>query len=242
MTFLPRVQKLVIDSSPQLLTAVGVVGTITTAVLTGRAGFRAAQILAEQDPYADAKLKTELVWKEFIPPAVTGTLTVVSIVAADRVSSSRAAGIAAAYSLTERAFEEYRNKTADHLGAKKERVLRDEIAQDRVQAAPMTMQVVPFGADVLCFDEYSGRFFQGNMEDIKAAENLINHQIIHNTYATLTDYYSHIGLERTQFSDEVGWCSTELMKLEFSSVLKDDKPCLAIGFRTEPVRDYYNFH
>ena len=34
---LARVQKLAIDNSPQILTAIGVVGTVSTAVLAGKA-------------------------------------------------------------------------------------------------------------------------------------------------------------------------------------------------------------
>lgn len=253
-SLLPRAQKIIIDSSPQILTAVGVVGTVTTAVLTARAAFRVGldanaghyEPLLYGDGVSESIEPRDLVdkyWKEFIPPAVTGTLTIVAILGANHVSSSRAAGLAAAYSLSEQAFAEYRAKTLQQLGNKKERAIRDDISQDRVSRTSGSAEVIVVGTDVLCFDEYTSRYFNSSMEKLKAAQNKINYRLNNNGYATLTDFYNEIDLGRTAFSDEVGWTSTEQLELGFAAALtEEEKPCLAVSFRVQPVRDYYQFH
>ncbi len=47
--FAKRTEKLVADNSPAILTAWGVTGTLTTAYLTGKASFRAADLLAKDE-------------------------------------------------------------------------------------------------------------------------------------------------------------------------------------------------
>src|SRR4051794_33569662 len=89
-----RAQQLLKDNSTTLLTAGGVVGTVATAVLTGRAGYKAAEIiLAEEgarleenlrraDKSIDVKIepltrveKVKMVWPHFVPPVLTGSAT-----------------------------------------------------------------------------------------------------------------------------------------------------------------------
>src|SRR5690349_5429579 len=97
--------KFTADNSPTILTALGAVGTLTTAYLAGKASFKAAQILDDYDtisiqenrPPLDAKDKVAVVWKLYIPAASTAIVTVTSIILANRIGTRRAAALAAAY-------------------------------------------------------------------------------------------------------------------------------------------------
>jgi hypothetical protein len=98
------------------------------------------------------------------------------------------------------------------------------------------------GNNVLCYDAYSDRYFQSNMEAIKKAQNDTNYMILNSDYASLTDFYNKVGLPKTAFSDEVGWSPDEGIELHFSSVLStDQQPCLAFAFEVEPIRDYIKY-
>lgn len=239
-------QQFAIDNSPSLLTAIGVVGVFSTAVLTGKASYRAAEVISENwtfkpgtyDEEPTPRQKVELTWKLFIPAGVTGSLTVAAILGANHISASRAAGLAAAYSLSERAFEEYAAKVAERIGPKKEQAVRDEIAQDRVNKTPST-ELIIMGTDVPCFDSYSGRYFSSSMEKIRKAENDLNYMLLHEGAASLTDFYDMLGLTPTQHSTEVGWSSDLQLEVYVSTVIaEDNRPCLAINFRTPPAPRY----
>ena len=247
-------QKLAVDNSPQILTAVGVVGVVSTALLTGKAAYRAGQLIADSapEPYAlDPREKFELTWKLFIPAAGSGLLTISAIVAGSHISASRAAGLAAAFTISERAFDEYRDKIVQKMGPKKEQEARDEIAQERVQrnndsflqlARTQLDLIVVSGTDVICYDMYSDRYFTGSMEALKQAQNNLNHRMLSDGYASLSDFYELIGLPPTQFSDQIGWVSDELLELSFSTVLSpEQRPCLAVSFRAEPNRRFDRF-
>lgn len=248
-----RTEKFLADNSPVVLTAIAVTGTLTTAYLTGVATFKAADlILVEEDRQyretvdeprivLDRKEMFLLVWKEYIPAAGVGIITVACIVGANRIGTRRAAAMAAAYSISEKAFTEYKEKVVEKLGDNKERVIRDEIAQDQVTNNPATGREVLIGrGDILCFDTYTARYFLSSMEEVKKAQNDTNYEILHNNYCSLGEFYNRLGLPGTSFSEEVGWNSDHLLEVIFSTVLADDgQPCLSLRFTVEPIRGYY---
>lgn len=227
---------------------------MTAAFLTGKASFKAAEIIREMesqsyddghtDPPLTAKERVQLVWPEYIPAAGTLVLSVGCIVSAHRVSSRRAAAIAAAYSISERAFVEYREKVVERIGQRKEREVRDDILQDRLKEQPVSKEVVILGGgDVLCYDAYSGRYFTSNMENIKKAQNDFNYSIINDGFASLTEFYDKLGLPKTSHSDDVGWNTDRMVDLAITTALSDDgRPCLSIDFgRYPPTPKFYKF-
>lgn len=250
-----RAGKFAADNSPAILTAIGVTGALTTAYLTGKASFKAAELILEkqkrldEEPKSyplDTKEKVELVWRLYIPAAATGLLTVTCIIGANRIGTRRAAALATAMTISEKAFTEYKDKVVERLGKNKEQAVRDEIAQERVDRTPVSLTkevIIAGGGDVLCFDVFTGRYFKSDMETIKKAQNDVNYQIINNMYASVSDFYNRIGLPPTGYSDEVGWNSDKLMELDISTTMSDDgRPCISINFAAVPVRDYDRFH
>lgn len=244
-------EKFIVDNSPAILTGVGVVGTVTTAVLASTASFKAAEILEHERWLASKNPKVEelntqeeflLVWHLFIPTFIVGSLTVVAIVGANQISSKRAAALAAAYSLSDKAFTEYREKIVQTLGKNKEQKARDELAQERFDrtTTPSSEVMVVASGEIPCYDAYTARYFKSDMETLKKAQNDTNYQIINNWSASLSDFYERIGLPKTAVSDEVGWNSEKLLELEFSTVLSEDgRPCISINFAVVPIRDYW---
>lgn len=250
-----KAEKLAVDNSPAILTAIGVTGTLTTAFLTGKASFKAAEIIADEQYQMDhnqvevrneleSKEKLVLVWKLYIPAVGTGFLTVVCIIFANHIGTRRAAAVAAAYTISEKAFSEYKEKVVERLGTPKEQKIRDEVAQDRVNKNPGGRDiVVTGGGEVLCYEAFTGRYFKSDMETLKKAQNDLNYTILNDGYASLSDFYSKIDLPGTSFSEEVGWTSDKLLELNFSTVLSEDgRPCISIDFMTAPVRDYYKLN
>ena len=259
-----RVEKFTVDNSPLILTVVGVTGTITTALLSVKGTIKAVRIIDQEridreylqnvpDPrvYGVRELDLtrremfKLVWKEYIPPVGVGVLTVVAIVGANQIGTRRAAALAAAYSMSEHAFTEYRDKVVEKMGLTKEKGVRDDLAQERVNKNPMgDKQIIIAGSgDVICHEAFTGRYFNSSMEELKSAQNAINYQINNNVYASLSDLYDRLGLKHTSESNEVGWNSDKLLEMQFSTVLNDKgQPCLSFDYQVVPIRNYYNTH
>lgn len=240
-------EKFTIDNSPTILTAVGVVGTVGTAFLTYRAASEAAYILFAEDakkrldgepPLTNQEI-LKLTWKLYWSPALAGTLTVASIIAANRIGAKRAAALAAAYALSEKTISEYKDKVVEKIGPKKEQAIRDEVAQDAVNKNPVSQNQVYItgGGEVLCYDKYVGRYFMSTMETLRKAQNDVIQEIIHNGYSALNDFYMHIGLSRVGLGEEMGWSLDHPLEIEYSTTMSDDnRPCIVIDYRVIPTR------
>ena len=259
-----KAERILADNSPFILTAVGVTGTITTAILAGRASFRAADILRDAelidaetgDPdlptvrsrhAVSTREKLEKTYKLYLPAVAVGSLTIAAIVGANRIGTRRAAAVAAAYSISERAFDEYRSKVVEKFGENKAREVREEIAQDRVnrKEAPVALIVSSDDGKVLCHDQFTNQYFRSDMETLRRAQNDVNAQILHQDFAKVSDFYEYVnaeGLEQTSFSDDVGWNTDKMLELTFDTILYQDKtPCLSVGFAVVPIREPWRF-
>jgi len=240
------------NNSPTILSGIAVTTSIVTAVLAAKASFSASDDIREEivnrelsmvdPPEMTVREKVELVWPYFVPAAVTGTATVVCIIAANRIGSRRAAAMAAAYAMSREAFAEYKDKVVEKLGEAKEQKVRDEIAQDQVNRNPMNKELyITETGSVMCYDSITGRYFTSSVEAMRQAENVINRQIIHDMSASASDFYSLIGLPTTPYSGEVGWNNDVPLELKFSAVLSEDgKPCVSVNYDTYPMRGFSN--
>lgn len=250
-----QTEKMITDNAPVILTAVGVAGTLTTAYLTARASFKAAEIIMDEDPVFDftspippwdTKARIKRVWKLYIPPVAVAAVTCTSIICANRVGTRRAAAMASAFTISEKAFTEYREKVVDQIGKNKEQKVRDEVAQDTINANPVSKQqiIITGGGESLCYDKYTGRYFQSSMEAMKKAQNDLNYQLLHEGYASLNEFYSKLGLNHIPAGDDLGWnAENEQMEISFTTTMsEDDRPCLVMDFYVAPAGNFFRTH
>lgn len=246
-TVLKTAERFVVSNSPAIMTGIGVAGVVATAVLTGKASYSAALRIASENEVSivDGKgaltdrEKLDLVGKEFIPPAVVGVITMAAIIGANRIGTRRAAALAAAFKISEKMADEYRQKVIEAVGAKGEEELRAKLAKDRIDRTPGSDTVIITGNNSLFFDEFSGQYFESSMQAVQNAVNQINHQINQTFYASLTEFYDLLGLNKSDMSDEFGWNSDELLDIYHTAVMTNDgKAAVAIRYNTTPFKHY----
>lgn len=229
------------EHSPLILSAIAGVGTLMTAYLAAKASFEAARVLDkwEEDNGIsdDAKERlmdrTKVVWKLYIPTAVSATSTIICIVAANRVEASKTLAAQTAFTVSQQLYSEYRDKVVEQFGANKDQSIRDSIAQERVlkEPPPASDILISGPGNVLCCEQFTGRYFTSDMETLRKAQNDLNSRLLSQDYATLYDFYYMIGLGATSYSEQLGWKSDKLMELQFSTVLTDDgRPCLSFDY------------
>ena len=254
------VRTTLIKRSPEILTGIGIAGMLTTVVLAVRATPKALikiqdagilkmdeQVLAGKDPdELDDKLTpvetVKAAWKCYIPAAVTGTMSTVCLVSASSVSAKRNAALATAYTITDAAMREYQHKVIETIGEKKEQVVRDAIAKDKIEKDPVTNRevIITEKGNTRCYDAISGSYFTSDIETIRRAENVLNKRLMDEMYISLNEFYWEIGLESTAIGEELGWhIDRGLIELSFSSQLsKDGVPCLVVDYRIAPKYGY----
>lgn len=251
-----KTARFAVNNSPTILTTVGVVGAITTAYLAGKASFEAADIirLKEADDERRGtvpdthnelmKQRFQLVWKLYIPAMTMGTASVVCILGANRIGSRRAAGLAAAYTISEKAFEQYKEKVVEKIGERKEQQVRDEVMQDRLnEVYDPSMEIYGDAAGELCMDKYSLMVFRSTAQKIEKAAIELNHMILRYEGATLSEFYDLLGLPQPGFSEQIGWSVNDgPVEIHIGGALTPDgKPCLCVEFLKEPIPDFRRF-
>jgi hypothetical protein len=244
-----RAGKVTANNAPAILTAIGVTGAITTAVLAGKASFKAAEVIAreqarhdleEQSHPFDIKEKAELTWKLFVPAVGTGVLTVAAIVMSNRISTRRAAALASAYTVSQEFFKEYKKAVVDKIGEEKEKEVREDVARKVFEKNPPPV-IVSAAQNGKCWihDVYSEQMILSSPIELDRAVNEINFQIINNGSATLSDFYNELGATHGNFAREIGWSSPNKLELDIGTTRDPDgMPLLTLDFRTEPVREH----
>ena len=233
-------EQVIRQNSPAILAGLGATGTIATAYLSYQAGKKIGtdkRFFYEtgQEP-TTRKEFVKMYWKTYLPPAIAGAVSIGCIIGGTRIGARRTAAITAAYSLSEKAFQEYRDKVTEKMGERKEQQVRDEIAQEKAVAGTPPREIVLMGAgDVLCYDLQTDRPFLGTMERLKKAQNDVNFRVLKDGYAYLSDFYSMIGVylpKESQYGYNMGWNKENgAMELEFSTILVDEtRPCLAFKY------------
>lgn len=222
------------------MTGAAAVGVAATAYLTGRASWKAALAVREYEDdcgAADTKKKrfeerAKLVWKLYIPPVVSGAATVGFLVGANRVELKKTLAAQTAFVASQQLYSDYRAKVVQELGEKKDTMIRESVAADKVAVNPPPMTLIAGTGDVLCCELHTMRYFICDIEKLRQAMNQVNHRINNHDYVTLTWFYELIGLQRTSSSDDLGWrADMRLMELEMTSALtEDNRPCLAFDY------------
>lgn len=237
--------------SPEILTGIGIAGMITTTVLAVRATPKALELLEEKknEDWVDELSPLEVVktaWKPYVPAAVTGVASVACLIGASSVNAKRNAALATAYKLSETALTEYREKVIETIGEKKEKTVRDKVAEERVKKNPVSKSevIVTNNGTTLCFDPISARYFKSSIDKIKRAENELNKQMLHDIsgYVSLNEFYDELGLDHTSVGDDLGWNVDRLIDISFSSQLNDNgEPSVVLDYLVAPKYDFYKF-
>lgn len=240
------IRKLIIENVPVLLTSAAVAGVLSTTVLAVKATPNAARDIMDAESEHDRPItsveKLRLTWHYYIPSAIVGGVTVAAIIGAHGVNTKKQATIAGLYTLTDRAYTEFRDKVEEKIGEKKTKEIRDEVIQERVtKDAEKPSQIIIFDeAKVLCYDAYHGNYFESTKELLMRAQNAVNEECLNNNYASQNDFHRIVGIPSTPMGEEVGWRTDNLMKLDFSSgVTEDGRPYLAFDYHMHPIRNYY---
>lgn len=238
--------------SPEILTGLGIAGMITTTVLAVKATPKALELIAEAEDekidngYDERLTKVEVIkatWKLYIPAAVTGVTSIACLIGASSVNAKRNAALMTAYNLSTAAMAEYKEKVLETIGEKKEQIIRNKIAEDRINKEPVNQSaiIVSGKGTTRCFDTLTKRRFTSDIEAINKIVNELNRKMINGQdYISLNEFYWELGLDSCDVGDELGWNVTSgLINLDFSAQLDTDGvPCIVIDYVVVPKRGF----
>lgn len=229
--------------SPEILTGIGIAGMATTVVLAVRATPVAMEIitdipLEDDQDKPTVKQVVKAAWKPYVPAAVLGVTSAACLIGANSVNTKRNAALATAYQLSRTALSEYKEKVVEVVGEKKEQKIREEIAKDKIEAAPIATKEVFITekGNTLCYDVMSGRYFKSDRDMINREVNQLNKRLMDEMYISLNEYYYALGLQQTKLGNEMGWNINDgLIEISFTAqVAENGEPCLVVDYYVAP--------
>jgi hypothetical protein len=247
------------ENSPAILTAIGAAGAITSSYLAVKATVTVMDEIHEEETNGpngamSNRERAEFVmdsglWRNYIPAAATCLGTVACIIGATTISSRKAAGVAAAYSLLEKGATEYQEKVAEKFGEKKEQEVRSEILADRLKARdPMNDDSIEVwgrqeGKSVFQ-DSFSQMYVWTDRVEIGEALVDIGKTINDIGYASLADFYYRLDIPAPAYANDIGWSSNDHRPTaRFSSAMTPaEVPVNAFDISPLPNPDFRRFH
>ena len=229
--------------SPALLTGMGITGMTVAGVLAVKNTPKAMRIIAQEEDKMNRDLskkeKVKCAWKCYLPSVAIAVTSAGCLIGALNVNNRRNAAAVTAYQLTQSAFKEYKNKVVEEIGAETEEKITKAVKQDKINKHTIEQSEIydtGRGSD-LCYDGLSGRYFKTSANDIKAAENAINHKLMTDMYVSLNELYYQLGLEPIYpLGSNLGWnVEKGLIEIHITSLLSlNNIPCLAIDIQDAP--------
>lgn len=247
---------------PEILIGMGIAGMIFSTVSAVKATVNAQKAIKnyKADGYIngdykfidgkhkDQKLtKTDVIkltWKYYIPTAISMAISIPCIIAGNRISNTRNMALAAAYTISETALQEYQDKTKEIVGEKNYEKIQETISKDKLESFKPDTKVTMIGdGDALFHEPLSGRYFKSNWNRIAKSANELNAMAMGtlNGIITLGDWYDILGLEATELNNELGWSIQDgkdgIIDISIDSGLTpDQQPCGVIRYNTRPKK------
>ena len=250
-----NLKDLCVNNSASILTGLGVVGVIGTAVTTAKLTPKALDILEErekfkQDNYGESLTKFErvlAVTPTYMPAILIGLATCSCIIGSNRINQIRQASLMSAYTYLDSCYKEYQRKVKEVFGEDGEKKVREELHKE----IELYDKYGSLFEKKLFYDEISKRYFEMSMYEIKDVEYKMNRMFNFLGCLKLNEVYEFFNLKPTDFGDKVGWSAFKdwecvgfsWITMSFEEVITNDGlEALKISFDMEPSADYYRWN
>ena len=230
-----------------ILTCIGGIGVIATAVMSAKATPKAmTRIELAQEEKGEELTKFEKVQAaapSYIPAVLMGMSTIACVFGANILNKRNQAALMSAYALLDNSYKDYKKKVIDIYGEEADAEVRTAIAKDRYEEGSMIVNP----GNQLFYDEFSGRYFESTMEKLISAQYAINRKIQLEGGAYLNEFYEELDIPPTDYGEHLGWSSGLLCDYQWSdwlefghekSYIDDDLECIMVTFSMEPMFDF----
>lgn len=237
--------------SPEILVATGVISTIAGVAMACKATLKVNEVVDEAKtnidiihestetgltpadvPYSteDSKKDLAIVYtqtglklvKLYAPAAIALTAGIGCMLASHGIMHKRNAALAAAYTVVDKSFKEYRGRVAERFGKDIEKEIKcglkteevemkivDEKGKEKTVKQSVTTSVLDqYSEYAKFFDEYCGGYtddFEYNLSFLRAQQNWANQLLSARGYVFLNEIYDALGIGRTKAGQVVGW-------------------------------------
>lgn len=185
---------------------------------------KAIKILEEKKEETNLE-KTKKVAPLFVPAVGLTILGITQIVCSRNITKNKIAAITTAYTVSETAYKTYRNKVRDIVNPEQYEDIQREVVRETVNKNPAQNKETfnPSLNKVLIYDNSADRYFEGTLNEIEKAVNVLNKKMRNEMTISLNEFYSEIGLNPTKTGEYLGWkIDKDEIEIYTSSGIADD--------------------
>ena len=237
--------------SPEIFMTVGIVGTVASTVLACKATTKASGLLEDakkeieaihtvaerDDKYSEKDLQQALtisyartgvkLVKLYAPAIAVGTLSIASIVWGHNILKKRNIALAAAYTVVDKGFKNYRKNVVERFGKEIDKELRynikakefeteviDEKGNKKVKKEIVNVADAPveYSDYARCFDCGNAGWEDNaeyNLMFLRRQQDYANDRLKARGHLFLNEVYDMLGIPRSQAGQAVGWIYDE---------------------------------
>lgn len=249
--------KILSKNRPVILTVMGAVGMVATAVLaykaypavTEKLNEKADELYESEDRDQLTKMETAKVYAKVLWPTVTlGAASLAMIALGHTEQIKRTSALATAYALSESTLKEYQTKVIEEIGEKKEQAIRDKVAASKMEKVEPTKETIVLTDDnkPWIFDSVTGCYFRMNYEKYKRIIAEANLLMFKRDFLSVADMYELLDVTIPPSGSEfqlLGWSANDGdIEIYTTSALKDilgeTVPCMVVEYSVRPKYNY----
>lgn len=236
-------------NASNILTCVGGIGVVATAVVAVKDTPKAMQIIEKKTEEKGEDLTTiekiKVAGPVYIPAVAIGVSTLACIFGANTLNKRTQASLMSAYALLDSSYKEYKNKVEGMYGEGASARVQGEVARDKYNSDDISRD----DEKLLFYDYFSERYFRSTMEEVMQAEYDINRELHTKDYAYLNEFYDLLGLDHIQSGWDLGWSMGASLShywktwIDFRHEkveMEDGMECYIITM-TEPIVDFEEY-
>lgn len=205
-------------NAPTILTVTGVV-CFGVAIFTAvRETPKYEAFLDKEEPKTTGE-KAKIAAKVYWPTAVIAGLGVASLVGANYISSNRQKALSAAYMGATEALQRYQKHISEHLDEETVKKIRQDVAQETIEAHPPTDNDIPQVIDqnsakpgdnlIRMYDVTANDWFWSNEDKVRAACAMASERLMLENWMTHQDVRDILGLPYVAVAETLGFYTGE---------------------------------
>lgn len=237
--------------SPEILMVTGTIGVVTSAVMACGATLKVNDILEETkqdvdkingvleneeyaDKYSEEDSKRDLLIvyaqtgiklaKLYAPSVILGTLSLGAMITSNNILRKRNVALAAAYTVLDKGFKDYRSNVIERFGEKIDKELKHNIKAKTFETVTVDengkekktkeeVNICDEISDFARFFDEGSRYFtkdpEYNLMFLKNQERYANDKLKAKGYLFLNDVYRMLDIPETKAGQIVGWIYDE---------------------------------
>lgn len=212
-------------NAPTILTIIGCTGVISTAICSAKDTIKADEKVDEyicfNEEIKDKKSLVKACWKCYIPTAISASVSIGSMIVANRIDIRRISALSASAGLSSALATKWRKSVKDIYGDEGVDKVVKNIAEMETESGELieianqksALWDDKYGIEyhgnagdkVKILDIYTNTIFYATPMQVQEAMYNLNRDFTFSGYAELATFYRYLGIELSQKYDYMGW-------------------------------------